>query len=139
MVIVDTEFLFGLRQEDKNYRQCRGIVEKKSQSLEIPGIALLEVILVMMSQQKTFAQILGFLEALLELNTLYSIKEKKMGLKELIEGIKTLESDPSISLFDGLIIGAARMDGKDILGNDPIYQELQDIKGWRFTDYLKKF
>ena len=138
MVIVDTEFLFGLRKEDKNYLNCREILDKSSKNLEIPGIALLELILVMMSQKKDYKQIHGYLETIAELVNMYDLKEVKLGLHELLFGIKALEEDPSLTFFDGLIIGTAKANQRDILGNDESYQERKDIRGWTFKNYLKK-
>lgn len=139
MVVVDTEFLFGLRKDDPRHPECRGILEKASKHLVIPGFAILEIVLVMMSQKKDNSSIRGFLESLLEIKSKYYLEERKIGLEELVKGLEMLETYPNRSFFDAMMAGIALLTDQEILSNDAAFENILQLKAHKLKEYLQLF
>ncbi|MHA2366204.1 MAG: type II toxin-antitoxin system VapC family toxin [Candidatus Hodarchaeales archaeon] len=137
MILVDTEFLFGLRKDDPHYSECRTILEKVPNQLIVPGFAIMEIVLVMMSQQKEISTIRRFLETLLSIIKQNNIKEKKIRLAEIIKGLEILESYPNKTFFDALIIGSALLTDQEILGNDPAFSNIPQLRQRKLKDFLR--
>ncbi|MFQ5980984.1 MAG: PIN domain-containing protein [Candidatus Heimdallarchaeota archaeon] len=139
MVVVDTEFLFGLRKDDPHHPECKAILDKDSKHLLIPGFAILEIVLVMMSQKKDTTSIKGFLESLLEIKSQYHMEERKIGLQEFIKGLEILETYPDRSFFDAMMASIALLTDQDILSNDSAFEKIPQLRRHKLKDFMQLF
>ena len=128
MLIVDTEFLFGLNPADRHHNGCRKILEDLSNQLIIPGFAVFEFVLVMLSRKKNVSEARAALEALQKITLKYKVREAKIGLEEIIEGLRVLETYPTKTFFDGMMVAAALLADKEIIGNDESFENVFGLK-----------
>ena len=137
MVVVDTEFLFGLRKDDPYHPDCKIILEKGFKHLVIPGFAILEIVLVLMSQKKDNSSIRGFLESLLDIKSEYHLEERKIGLEEIIKGLEILDTYPDRSFFDAMMAGIALLTDQEILSNDGAFKNILQLRHHKLKEYLQ--
>lgn len=135
MVIIDTEFLFGLSENDPKHSKIQKILEKSSKDLKVPALTIFEYILVLLSKNRSNETII---EALLIIEDIFKESDMKileLEIKQIINGLK-LHSAYQFGLFDCLIAGTAIASKELLIGDDTIFQKIRELEWKNYSSYI---
>ena len=128
MLILDTEFIFGLSSSDSRHedvvKMLKRIKAGDIKNVAVSDIAILETYIVLRNRGKTDEAKLIF-QKLNEIWKEYEIKEIKTLNKNLILRQMLIEKEHGTSFFDSLMAASAEMYDHSIISNDEIYDRLK--------------
>lgn len=137
MPVLETEFLFALRKEDKRHALCTTILENakgKFKDLAICGSAFAEIAIGLRGTLSK-SEITTTLESSRALVS--SIKEIPLHSGILLSGL-VLEQTLGVSnLFDCLHAATALSHDSVIVSNDHFYDEVPNLRRVSFRDFVK--
>ncbi|MHA1167128.1 MAG: PIN domain-containing protein [Candidatus Hodarchaeales archaeon] len=137
MVVVDTEFIFALRKNDRHHDKAKRILlTGKKQIIVTPSI--FETMFVLLSNGKTENEIIDFLETISEIIERYGLEFVDFEINQLIEGMRIKRDHRKGGLFDSLIAGAAKVVDGEILANDKSLEGIHGLTRISFDDFLNK-
>lgn len=139
--VVDTEFLFALRSTDKKHAVAKEILqeiggEKRGASTRplMPPVAVVELVMVLLSDGKEVKEIQKVLELIEEISERYGLGFAGFNLGQMLAGLSIYEAS-RIGLFDSLMAGVAKDMDTEIVGDDPDF-EIGGLKHLTFREYL---
>ena len=139
--VVDTEFLFALRSTDKKHALVKEILQEISSEKRrlragplIPPVAVVELVMVLLSEEKETEEIRKVLELMEDISQRYELGFARFDLSQIIAGLSFYEAS-RIGLFDSLIAGVATDMDTEIVGDDPDF-EIKGGKHLTFREYL---
>jgi predicted nucleic acid-binding protein len=135
VVILDTEFLFGLNETDPKHSKIKEILDSKRKSLKIPSIAVFEYILVLLSKNISNETIIESLSILNDIFNEYDLKILELDLNQLIEGLK-LRSAYRFGFFDCLIAGTAIASKELLIGDDKIFKNIKELTWQNYQSFI---
>ncbi len=139
--VVDTEFLFALRSADKKHALAREILQEVSGERRgastrplMPPLAVMELVMVLLSEGKEVKEIQKVLELIEEISQRYGLGFAGFNLGQMIIGLSIYETS-RIGLFDSLMAGVAKDMDTEIVGDDPDF-DIRGLKHLTFREYL---
>lgn len=139
--VADTEFLFALRSTDKKHALAREILQevgggKRGASTRplMPPVAVVELVMVLLSEGKEVKEIQKVLELIEEISERYGLGFAGFSLGQMLAGLSIYEAS-RIRLFDSLMAGVAKDMDTEIVGDDPDF-EIRGLKHLTFREYL---
>jgi len=142
--LVDTEFLFGMRDTDPKHSHVKAILEKlertapnKRKELAIPSVALFEIVIVCLSEGKSVGVIVEILRLIEEIISLYKLEVVGFGVEHLVKGL-TIYKDLKRGFFDSLMVGSALAHDKVIIGEDAAFLSIPGLARKTFVQYLEE-
>ena len=142
MPILETEFLFALREGDRFHSQALQILSRYEElqlaDLKVSTTGFLEVANVLRGRNfksERIAQVLGEMRRKMNLHDLQEVKLDA----EIIEKCEELISKKELNLtyFDALHAAAAALYDRTIISNDNIFDKL-GIRRISFKDFVQK-
>jgi predicted nucleic acid-binding protein len=136
-VLVETEFLFGLRKGDRYHEAVKrilGLSKKGLLKILVLSSAVVEVKAVLASQGLKLSQIEEAC-SLMDIQLLESNIEEyvPVTLADIVIATRLRSQLPKLTFFDSLHISTAKRLDKILLSNDPIYR-----KAWPKTIQFKE-
>jgi len=126
-ILVETEFLFSLREGNSRYGVALKILKASQQGklkVEVPSSAVMEAITVLYSygfNHKQVEEILTLIDAkLIEAGISYYIP---LTLTDVVIAARLRAELPQLSFYDSLHAAIAKRTNKYLLSSDPVYKE----------------
>lgn len=139
--VADTEFLFGMRDSDPKHQHVKCILDEleritpdRKKELVIPPIALFELVIVCMSENKTVDVIIETLELIKDVASRYKLEILDFNFDQLIKGL-TIYKEFERGFFDSLLAGSALAHDNVILGDDDAFLNIPNLKRTKFAQY----
>jgi len=140
LYIAETEFLFGLRENDKWHPQVMKILELfkegRIDTLQSNTSAFLEVSLVLQAHKIHPEQIENTLFLMKQKLTEFNIEEIQLTSDDIIRLYELLRKH-DVEFFDALQAAVALGENATLLTNDKIFKKI-GIKTISFTELIKK-
>lgn len=137
MPVLETEFLFALRKEDKRHALCSTILEiakDKSNDLAICGSAFVEIAIGLRGTLSR-SEIITTLESSHAL--VGPIKEIPLHSGILLSGLVLEQTLGTSNLFDCLHAATALSHDSMIVSDDHFYDEVPNLRRVSFRDFVK--
>lgn len=134
MPVVDTEFLFGMRANDKKHALVKKILESRHE-IQIPSLAVFEVMVVCLSEGKGSAVAIETLDLIQHVINQHNLRIIPFDVGQLMSGLKIYGG--GIGLFDALIAGVALMHDETVLGDDDDFLGIGGLKRVTLKEYAK--
>jgi len=140
--VADTEFLFGMRDSDPKHKHVKGILDEleriapdRKKELVIPSIALFELVIVCMSENKPADTIVQTLELIKDISSRYKLEILDLNFEQLIRGL-TVYREFERGFFDSLVVGSTLAHDNVIIGDDDAFLNIPNLKRLRLVQYL---
>ncbi|MBS7625778.1 PIN domain-containing protein [Candidatus Bathyarchaeota archaeon] len=141
MPVADTEFLFGMRDSDPKHQHVKCILDElertapdRRKELVIPPMALFELVIVCMSENKAVNVIIETLELIKDIASSYKLEVSHFNFDQLIKGL-TIYRDLRRGFFDSLLAGSALTHDNVILGDDDAFLNIPNLKRIKLAQY----
>ncbi len=141
MPVLDTEFLFGIREADAKHRLVKAILEafeallKERERAKVPVAALFELMVVCLSKGKPVRIVAESLRLIDEVLRAYGVKLLEFTPGQLARGLAIRES-LEIGLFDSLVAGAALEYDGVVVSDDEHFLKVEGLRRVTLSDYL---
>lgn len=139
MYLVDTQFIFGLRKSDQHHQKCSYILKKHPDKICFSSISILEVTIVMMTQNKNHLAIAEFISTVQDLFKLHNVPEIKFKSQSIIESLSLRTKNPKLSFFDSILLAVSDINSFILLGDDNIFPKFSQIESISLDKFIDKF
>ena len=141
MPVTDTEFLFGMRDSDPKHQYVKSILDEleriapdRKKELVIPPMALFELVIVCMSENRSVEVIIQTLELINDIASRYKLEILDFKVDQLVKGL-TVYKQSRRGFFDSLLAGSALAHDNVILGDDDAFLNIPSLKRTKLAQY----
>jgi len=130
-----------MRDSDSKHQHVRSVLEQleriapdRKKELVIPPIALFEIVIVCMSENKSVDVIIQTLELIKDIASKYKLEILDFNFDQLTKGL-TVYKEFERGFFDSLVAGSALAHDNLILGDDDAFLNIPNLKRTTFSQY----
>lgn len=142
--VADTEFLFGMRDCDSKHQHVKCILDEleriapdRKKELVIPPVALFELVIVCMSENKGVDIIIEILDLIKDIASRYKLEILDFSPDQLVKGL-TVYKEFERGFFDSLVAGTALAYDNIVLGDDNAFLNIADLRRIGLAEYSSK-
>jgi len=142
--VADTEFLFGMRDRDSKHQYVKCILDElervapdRKKELVIPPVALFELVIMCMSENKDVDIIIEILDQIKDIASRYKLEILDFSQDQLAKGL-TIYKELERGFFDSLVAGTALAHDNIVLGDDDAFLEITGLRRIGLAEYSSK-